>query len=1044
MHGEASVCDPFDIPDADRQIPAKDNVGMGSSPSTPGLDVTGASISSATGEDGNRDRDAPSIVLPHQDASYISHIALDIGGSLIKLVYFSSDKPGSDEKPTRSSSNGSSSSHTGGNLHFVKFETSKIGQCLDFIKSKNLHHCPDNGQGEKPQMRVQATGGGAFKYADMFQEKLGLILEKEDEMECLVGGCNFLLKAIRHEAFTYENGALNFVTNTADSDLYPYLLVNIGSGVSLLKVEGDGQYERVSGSSLGGGTFWGLCRLLTRCKSFDEMLELSMRGDNSKVDMLVGDIYGDRDYSNIGLSATTIASSFGKVVSEGKDLEDVDPADIALALCRMVSYNIGHLAYLNAKRYGLPRVLFGGFFIRGHPYTMETISFAIKFWSKGEMAALFLRHEGFLGAMGAFLKVHPMTSSSFHTSSTKEPRKVRARFVERFSMGAPFSAGEVQGPAFAHVSHKVDWVEKFVRVGTAATEAARSQEDQAQQSSMPDPMSRGNSLTTNDMGDMLHPSSPSSLRMNLHVGVLHYDPSFEPFPLLTDPVHYEPNTVNISDDKDMLDYWLNILTDSVSTIMAKAIASEGGKADARRRAAAFGRALAGHVTKLRSEPSAYGGTGLSELLGMREECLREFGFKDVYRLDKEREHAAALEVLPDLLNELDQTPPKARLTSLVEGILAGNIFDWGAKATVDLYYNGTILEIYRKARNKLAQRPWRVDDLDAFCDRWFDVADGDASEPGKPYKRVIMFVDNAGADILLGMLPLARELLRRGTEVVLVGNTLPAINDITVSELVAVLEDVGHFCPVIKAAKAAGEQAQAANGGQIPPYPGLDRRIPSTARLADLEASQQDLPNHQPPGLHNGANAAEETEEQLEEESIEEREFKLSVQARRKSPLDASSSYRSTGSSDDSSDPDNPGAASPSPSASPGKKADATLASLAHRQQASKRNAKLFVVSNGQGSPCLDLRRVPDTLADATVGADLVILEGMGRSIITNYHTKFKCDVLKLAMIKNQFMAEKLFQGNVYDCMCKYEPAVSQSQTSSPSPKRHPQNFSVK
>ena len=50
--------------------------------------------------------------------------------------------------------------------------------------------------------------------------------------------------------------------------------------------------------------------------------------------------------------------------------------------CRMVSYNIGHLAYLNAKRYGLQRVFFGGFFIRGHPYTMETISFAIKFWSK--------------------------------------------------------------------------------------------------------------------------------------------------------------------------------------------------------------------------------------------------------------------------------------------------------------------------------------------------------------------------------------------------------------------------------------------------------------------------------------------------------------------------------------------------------------------------------------------------------------------------------------------------------------------------------------
>ena len=57
-------------------------------------------------------------------------------------------------------------------------------------------------------------------------------------------------------------------------------------------------------------------------------------------------------------------------------------------------------------------------------------------------------------------------------------------------------------------------------------------------------------------------------------------------------------------------------------------------ADARRRAAAFGRALAGHISKLRAEPSAYGGIGLAELLGMREECLREFGFKDVYRSAK--------------------------------------------------------------------------------------------------------------------------------------------------------------------------------------------------------------------------------------------------------------------------------------------------------------------------------------------------------------------------------------------------------------------------
>lgn len=97
---------------------------------------------------------------------------------------------------------------------------------------------------------------------------------------------------------------------------------------------------------------------------------------------MVGDIYGGRDYAQIGLAADIIASSFGKVVSQDMDLEDCSPADLALALCRMVSYNIGHLAYLNAMRYNLKRVIFGGFFIRGHAYTMDTISYAIQFWSK--------------------------------------------------------------------------------------------------------------------------------------------------------------------------------------------------------------------------------------------------------------------------------------------------------------------------------------------------------------------------------------------------------------------------------------------------------------------------------------------------------------------------------------------------------------------------------------------------------------------------------------------------------------------------------------
>jgi type II pantothenate kinase len=53
---------------------------------------------------------------------------------------------------------------------------------------------------------------------------------------------------------------------------YPYLVVNIGSGVSILKVTSPTAFERVSGSSIGGGTYWGLCRLLTKCDKYEDVL----------------------------------------------------------------------------------------------------------------------------------------------------------------------------------------------------------------------------------------------------------------------------------------------------------------------------------------------------------------------------------------------------------------------------------------------------------------------------------------------------------------------------------------------------------------------------------------------------------------------------------------------------------------------------------------------------------------------------------------------------------------------------------------------------
>lgn len=440
-------------------------------PTASTLDLTDAAISGPVEGSSSRGKDAPCIVLPHQ-SDYVSHIALDIGGSLIKLIYFRMDEHmKSDTAAAAEGSNGTAArrAHRGGKLHFVKFETQKVEECVAFIEAKGLHRSVD-GSGAK--MRVKATGGGAYKYAELFRERLGLIIESEDEMACMVEGCNFLLNAVRHEAFQYENAQMKFV-DLPTGEHYPYLLVNIGSGVSMVRVDGENKFTRVSGTNIGGGTFWGLCKLLTGMDNFDDILTLSSQGDNSNVDMLVGDIYGGRDYTGIGLSANTIASSFGKVINQEQSLEQYNPADVVQSLCRMISYNIGQLAYLNAKRYNLSRIFFGGFFIRGHPYTMETISFAIRFWSKGEMAAMFLRHEGFLGAVGAFMKVQALQPGA------RELTKVRSRFVERFSMGAPVMGGEVHGPAITGLPDKISWVEKFVAVGRQATEAAKAEHERA-------------------------------------------------------------------------------------------------------------------------------------------------------------------------------------------------------------------------------------------------------------------------------------------------------------------------------------------------------------------------------------------------------------------------------------------------------------------------------------------------------------------------------------------------------------------------------------
>jgi len=59
-------------------------------------------------------------------------------------------------------------------------------------------------------------------------------------------------------------------------------------------------------------------------------------------------------------------------------------------------------------------------------------------------------------------------------------------------------------------------------------------------------------------------------------------------------------------------------------------------------------------------------------------------------------------------------------------------------------------------------------------------------------------------------------------------------------------------------------------------------------------------------------------------------------------------------------------------------------------------------------------------LAMVKHNVDLIVIEGMGRTLHTNFHAKMKCDCLKLAVVKNRWLALRL-GGDMYAVICKYE-----------------------
>ena len=239
------------------------------------------------------------------------------------------------------------------------------------------------------------------------------------------------------------------------------------------------------------------------------------------------------------------------------------------------------------------------------------------------------------------------------------------------------------------------------------------------------------------------------------------------------------------------------------------------------------------------------GATLLDMVDEKERLLRRRGLDDMFAGLKAAENAIASVLFHSVASEIDgiwspartidgdthdrkgdrkgddATAKAAMIRAVIECCLAGNLFDAGAAAAVQGVQVGDfcepcvvepdsremseeeagryrldadqLAEVFARARRRVSREEcpggWRFDSFSDVVSRCRDL---NAENRAAGWRRVVVFCDNAGADVM-GMVVLARALAAVGgedTKVALVANTHAALNDVTHAELLGFLSTV--------------------------------------------------------------------------------------------------------------------------------------------------------------------------------------------------------------------------------------------------------------
>ena len=341
------------------------------------------------------------------------------------------------------------------------------------------------------------------------------------------------------------------------------------------------------------------------------------------------------------------------------------------------------------------------------------------------------------------------------------------------------------------------------------------------------------------------------------------------FPLLADPKGYRACEIDLLRDEAACKHWLSVFATHLKVQLDAALSIGVPPHVCRDARDEFLREL----ELIRQQPDRHGRLDIMLLDELRQAILTSHGIVNEFRLVKERENEAAFANLASWLTRLDETRKDRRLEAIVTGVLAGNLFDMGVQATASRFVGNAVP--FDDALASVPRRPWLLDDLDSANATWLQ----------SPPRKAVIFADNAGADAILGLIPLAREMLKRDIDVVIAANDSPTLNDVTHDELTELVQ-----------------------------------------RAAQIDSN------------------------------------------------------------------------------------------LACRG--------LRIVRSGSHAPLIDLSRISDDLAEAAVGATLIVLIGMGRGIENNFSAAFTCECWTIAMLKDAQIAARI-GGSLYDAVFRRREAQS-------------------